>query len=363
LETKARLIAYYLPQFHPIQENDEVWGKGFTEWTNVTKAKPLYKGHKQPKLPADLGFYDLRVPEVREAQAQMAQAYGIEGFCYWHYWFEGKRVIERPFEEVLRSGKPDFPFCLGWANHTWSGIWMGEPKKIIIEQTYGGISEYTRHFYAMLPAFQDKRYIKVEGKCLFVVFAPKHIPNAKEFTDCWRELGQKEGIGDFFFVGLGIDEPHRFGMDVSSVVPPAGQISRMPVRWRDKLSYQFFGTSFADQIAKMRRRPKVYSYADFIKVAVQHTLTQEELPCILSNWDNTPRSQLRGYVLEGCRPELFKIYCEYALRSIENKSKEKKIIFLRSWNEWAEGNYLEPDRENGYAYLEVIKDVFSKEKE
>jgi len=359
LNTKARLIAYYLPQYHPIRENDEVWGKGFTEWTNVTKAKPLYKGHVQPHLPADLGFYDLRVPEVREAQANMARAYGIEGFCYWHYWFEGRRVIERPFEEIVHSGKPDFPFCLGWANHTWSGIWMGDPKKIIIEQTYGGREDHERHFYAMLKAFQDKRYMTVEGKLLFVVFAPGHMKDAREFTDCWRELALKEGLKGFYFVGLGIDDPQKYGMDAFSLVPPAVQITQMPIRWKAKLTYRLFKKSFAEHKAKVLKRPRVYAYSDLVNVATKRQMAAQELPCILSNWDNTPRSQLRGVVLEGSTPALFKKYCEYALRSVEGNKEQEKIVFLRSWNEWAEGNYLEPDRETGHGYLEVLKEVFS----
>jgi len=154
-EGTARLIAFYLPQFHPIPENDNWWGKGFTEWTNVAKARPLFRKHYQPHVPADLGFYDLRLPEVRAAQAVMARSVGIEGFCYWHYWFAGKRLLERPFNEVLKSGEPDFPFCLGWANQTWTGIWHGAPNRILIEQTYPGRADYEKHFHALLEAFHD----------------------------------------------------------------------------------------------------------------------------------------------------------------------------------------------------------------
>ena len=172
-QPKARVLAYYLPQFHPIPENDEWWGKGFTEWTNVGKAKPLFPGHYQPHVPADLGYYDLRVPETREAQAQMAREYGIEGFVYWHYWFgNGKRLLERPFNEVLESGKPDFPFALAWANETWSGFYHGlrDEKQILIEQTYPGEEDYIAHFNALLPAFKDKRYITCDGKPIFVIY-------------------------------------------------------------------------------------------------------------------------------------------------------------------------------------------------
>ena len=191
--SKARVIAYYLPQFHPIPENDQWWGKGFTEWTNVARARPLFRGHYQPRVPADLGFYDLRLPEVREAQAEMARAAGIEGFCYWHYWFgNGKRLLERPFNEVLHSGKPDFGFCLAWANHSWSNkTWenSGAKPRILMEQCYGGVEDNRAHFNAVLPAFHDKRYIRVDGKPLFVVYAPLDIPRVGEFLEqcgLWR---------------------------------------------------------------------------------------------------------------------------------------------------------------------------------
>src|SRR6266498_1716919 len=162
-ENEIRLIAFYLPQYHPIPENDEWWGKGFTEWTNVAKARSLYRGHRQPNLPADLGFYDLRLAESRFAQAELAQKYGIEAFCYWHYYFgNGKRLLERPFQEVLSSKKPDFPFCLAWANQTWTGIWHGSPNKILIEQIYPGLEDFKQHFYQVLPAFTDDRYLRID---------------------------------------------------------------------------------------------------------------------------------------------------------------------------------------------------------
>ena len=208
MNKKARVIAFYLPQFHPIPENDKFWGKGFTEWTNVGKAKPLFKGHYQPRVPADLGYYDLRMPEIREAQAEMAKEYGIEGFMYWHYWFgNGKTVLERPFQEVLKSGKPDFPFCLGWANHSWTthtwekknGIGLGDT--MIFEQQYS-TEDYIKHFYHVLPAFKDSRYITVNGEPVFVVYAPHELPNPKEFIMLWKQLANENGLTGIHFVGL-----------------------------------------------------------------------------------------------------------------------------------------------------------------
>ena len=205
---KARLIAHYLPQFHPIPENDEWWGPGFTEWTNVTKARPLFPGHYQPRLPADLGFYDLRVPEVRERQAQLAREAGIEAFCYWHYWFAGRRILERPFNDVLKSGKPDFPFCLAWANESWQGHWHGCERRTLIEQTYPGESDYDAHFQALLPAFRDRSYLRIEDRPLFVVYRPALIPNPGDFTRRWNLLAQGHGLpGVHFLAHINFSDP------------------------------------------------------------------------------------------------------------------------------------------------------------
>ena len=198
----ARVIAFYLPQFHPIPENDKWWGVGFTEWTNVSKAKPLFKGHYQPKIPSDLGFYDLRVSETQVAQAKMAADNGIEGFCYWHYWFAGKRLLERPFNQVLKSGDPDFPFCLAWANYSWTGIWHGCPDRILIEQSYPGLKDYESHFKALVQAFHDPRYMKIEGKPIFIVYYPPGLPQPNRFTDYWNELALKNGLPGIYFLGI-----------------------------------------------------------------------------------------------------------------------------------------------------------------
>ncbi|MSL46583.1 lipopolysaccharide biosynthesis protein, partial [Escherichia coli] len=206
-KVKARVIAFYLPQFHPTPENDKWWGKGFTEWTNVGKAKPLFKGHYQPRVPADLGYYDLRMPEIREAQAEMAREAGIEGFCYWHYWFgNGRQILESPFNEVLTSGKPDFPFCLGWANESWTNkSWEAGTHKvketILLEQIYNK-TDHEKHFMALLSAFRDKRYITVDGKPLFLIFKPLNIPDVTSFITLWQNMAKENGLKGIYFVGI-----------------------------------------------------------------------------------------------------------------------------------------------------------------
>ena len=200
---KARVIAYYLPQFHPIPENDEAWGKGFTEWTNVARAKPQFRGHYQPHIPADLGFYDLRLPEIREQQAALAREYGIEGFCYYHYWMgRDKLLLQRPFQEVLESGKPDFPFSLCWANHEWTTkTWQKDGKnKVIAPMEYGGEKDYTEHFNYVLPAFKDKRYITIDGKPVFVIYDPYHFKDVSIFMEIWRKLAEENGLPGIYFV-------------------------------------------------------------------------------------------------------------------------------------------------------------------
>jgi lipopolysaccharide biosynthesis protein len=355
-DNSPRTIAFYLPQYHPIPENDEWWGKGFTEWTNVAKAKPLFKGHQQPNLPADLGFYDLRVPEVREAQAELARSHGIEGFCYWHYWFgNGKRLLERPFDEVLASGKPDYPFCLAWANQTWSGIWHGAPHRILIEQQYPGRDDWYQHFSSVLPAFQDSRYLKVNGKPIFVIYDPETLKDSRQFVDCWQELAHENGLDGIYFVGITVGplNTDTKGLDGVTSHPP-GDLMRETDAVINISPRGLFG--------KTEDQPKVYDYAKVTKIEGYEYLGRisgglRVFPCVIPNWDNTPRSGVNGVVFKNSTPELFGRNLEKAVKFIENYGKEERIIFIKSWNEWAEGNYLEPDAIHGTDYLKVIKSI------
>ena len=362
LTPKARLIAFYLPQFHPIPENDRWWGPGFTEWINVAKAKPLFPGHDQPKIPADLSFYDLRVPQTRAAQAEMARDSGIEGFCYWHYWFgNGRRILERPFAEVLESGEPNFPFCLAWANQTWSGKWHGNPKTILIQQTYPGPEDEAAHFRAVLPAFRDERYVRVEGKPLFVVYDPVDLPNPNSFIAHWRQLAVQAGLPGLFLVAIANSLDDRLAQfDAISPHPPSDFLARpsrgLVKRIARRLRRRDFG-SFVNQLVGDRlRRPLIHSYYDVVKSAFSEFPDDPRfLPCVLPNWDNTPRSGRRGVVLEASSPELFREYLIKGLALIEMRPPELRICFIKAWNEWAEGNYLEPDLKFGHAYLDVIR--------
>lgn len=356
-----RLIAFYLPQYHPIPENDAWWGKGFTEWTNVAKAKPLFKGHYQPHLPADLGFYDLRVPEVREQQAELAREAGIEGFCYWHYWFAGKQLLERPFHEVLASGKPDFPFCLAWANESWTGVWHGAPGRILIEQTYPGEEDYQKHFLALLPAFQDKRYIQIDGKPLFILYRPSAVPNLQTFTDIWRKKAKEHGLKGIYFVGSEymIVKKSRPDLDGWILDSPCISGFNRSKRLKDliiKAINKLTRVNWNLKINPYTNHPFTYKTHD-IKNFNKNLLAidENEFPTIVPNWDNTPRSGYRGSVWLDSSPDFFSYQLSQYAELISNRKIDHQIIFIKSWNEWAEGNYLEPDQKFGKSYLNAIR--------
>lgn len=356
--SKIKTIAYYLPQFHPIKENDSWWGKGFTEWTNVGKAKPLFRDHYQPRVPADLGYYDLRLSENRIAQAELAKEAGVYGFCYWHYWFgNGKRLIERPFEEVLESGKPNFPFCLGWANESWKAKNWNTDKtkqdKILIEQTYSGREDYKKHFFDVLPAFKDKRYIKIYDKPVFLIYKPNLLPNKKEFIEYWNILAKENGLKNgIYFIGRA-DSFEQYNEYISSSF--------------DAITLERIGNSYnrKNKIGKLLIRmtnillcrPQLtISY----KKAMKYFSNEEEdsirnvYPSIIPNWDHSPRSGKRAILLHKSTPELFKKHVENVVKIVSKKEEEDQIIFLKSWNEWAEGNYLEPDLLFGKEYINAL---------
>jgi len=363
-----RPIAFYLPQYHPIPENDDWWGRGFTEWTNVTKARPLFRGHHQPNLPSDLGFYDLRVPEVREAQAELARAHGLEGFCYWHYWFgNGKRILERIFAEVLESGKPDFPFCLAWANESWTGVWHGKSDRVLMEQQYPGIHDYEAHFNTLLPAFRDRRYIRVDGRPLFLIYNPDLVPNLPDFSAQWRRMATDSGLPGLHFVGVAHGGESLWdGMDGLVSGGPAILIDRMPRSVArnvgDRVSRHLLRRHPLDTVIRDTLGiPRKRAYQDFADSCLTTPIPDTEYPVVIPNWDNTPRSGANGVVLQDSSPEAFATLLRRACRLVKNRNAQQRLIFIKAWNEWAEGNYLEPDVRFGSRFLLAMKEVLDSE--
>lgn len=356
---KARVLAYYLPQFHPIPENDEWWGKGHTDWKNVGKSRPLFPGHYQPRIPSDLGYYDLRVPETREAQANMAREAGIEGFVYWHYWFgNGKQILERPFNEVLASGKPDFPFALAWANETWSSTMHGLRKgKKLFEQLYPGDADYKTHFLSVLPAFKDHRYIQCDEKPIFIVYLPDSVPDMKHFIEYWRELAEQEGLKGIFFIALSISrwseqetsEFYARMMDIGfdAVVFENMQPPRTTIPFVKRSFFKFMRSCF--------HWPLLFYYDDKFFAPSLCWDKENAFPTIIPNWDHTPRSGSRGSVMIGSSPEKFQQTMRSMVGKLQHKSADKRFLFIKSWNEWGEGNYLEPDLRYGHAWLDALR--------
>lgn len=356
----VRAVAFFLPQYHPIPENDVWWGKGFTEWRNVTNARPLFPGHHQPHLPADLGFYDLRLPETRAAQAELAREYGIGGFVYYHYWFNGRRILERPFSEVLASGQPDFPFCLCWANENWSRAWDGGSRHILLEQHYSEDDDRA-HIASLLPALRDPRYIRIGGRPLLLIYRTELLPNPARTAEIWRAAARAAGIGDIYLARVenfvtGVD-PASIGFDAAVEFSPdnrevgqavfSGPVSRRLSQWgvlprafsqHTVLHYQTIAQS------RMRRAAPPY----------------KQFRCVTPMWDNTARRKSNGRILVGSTPERYRRWLEQAARqTCQRFEGDERLVFVNAWNEWAEGCHLEPDLRHGRAYLEATRDALA----
>lgn len=356
------VIAFYLPQFHPVPENDQWWGKGFTEWTNVAKARPRFRGHYQPHLPGELGFYDLRLPEVREQQATLARDHGITAFCYYHYWFNGRRLLERPFDEVLASGRPDFPFLLCWANENWTRAWDGGPHEILLSQEYS-VEDDIAHIRSLLPAFRDPRYYRIGGKPVFIVYRASMLPDPRRTLDTWRSEAARAGVGALHLVrvdGHGIDtvdDPIAQGFDAAvGWIPNYAQQGR-PLRWgrrwgisrRLGLTERSFGVN------------RVVPYERVMK----NSLSEAEpaylrYPCVTPSWDNSARRRQMAFITAGATPDLYQSWLEQALRRVLDRPVEQRLLFINAWNEWAEGNHLEPDQRWGRAYLDATRSALER---
>lgn len=367
-----KLLAYYLPQFHPIPENDSWWGKGFTEWTNVTKAKPLFKGHYQPILPADLGFYDLRIPEVQQQQAELAKKYGVDGFIYYQYWFgNGKMLLEKPAEAMLKDKNVDLPFCFCWANETWKGIWHGlDNPEVLIEQTYNGIDDYKKYFHYLLPFFKDGRYIKVDDKPMFHVYKLDTIPDLELFINVFNDLAIENGFKGIYLVATGNQHSEKM-VNHPKVNGIVGLEVFNDMRYNQKTYFNrktilgrienrlYCEIGYTDHIGK-RLKPLILDYAKGVKKFHINFPHEKHISCVFPNWDNSARSGKKSLIFKNATPKAWGIHLSKAFEALKSSPNNPPFVVIKSWNEWAEGNYLEPDLKFGHQWLEVIKN--SKEK-
>jgi hypothetical protein len=352
-----RLIAFYLPQYHPIPENDAWWGKGFTEWANVTAARPVFPGHYQPHLPADLGFYDLRLAEVREAQAQLARNYGINGFCYYYYYFNGKRLLNRPLDENLSSGKPDFPFCICWANENWTRRWDGNDCHILIEQHHS--TEDDIHFILQLiPVLKDKRYIRVNNKLLLLIYRVDRMGNPQKTAECWRDILKKEINEDLYLCAV-----NNFVKDINPTLIGFDGTVQFPLDFHPdfRIDNKMFATSNDFNIEAIKDH-WILDYPSII-----NNMVSMEKPSykffrgVFPSWDNTPRRQNSSAIFINSSPELYKLFLQATLaRTRAEQSGEEQLVFINAWNEWAEGACLEPDQKYGLRWLEVTKEALAE---
>ena len=344
-DRRVRAIAFYLPQFHPIAENDRWWGEGFTEWTNVSRAKPNFVGHYQPHLPADLGFYDLRLPEVRERQAALAREHGIHGFCYYYYWFAGKRLLERPLEEMRTSGAPAFPYCLCWANENWTRRWDGAEREVLIAQNPSRADD-ERLIRDLLPHFRDPRYIRVHGKPLLIVYRVGVLPDVRASAAIWRDVCRREGIGDVYLCAAktyDTGDPARYGFDAIVEFPPHG-VRTPPVNAQVRITNPDFDGTIVDY-----RRYVIDSLARVDPAWIVHRT-------VMPGWDNAARRPNHALTFIRATPEIYEVWLrELVARTVEKRIPEERLLFINAWNEWAEAAHLEPDQRYGRQYLEATK--------
>lgn len=378
-----KIIAFYLPQFHNIPENDEWWGNGFTEWTNVKKAKPLYEGHKQPRVPLGGNYYNLLDDNVKIWQADLAKKYGVYGFCYYHYWFNGKMLLEKPMEQMLANKEVDMPFCICWANEPWTKAWVGDERKLLIAQEYGKEEEWKQHFMYLLPFFKDERYITKDGKPLFVFYRPDIVPCMKEMIETWDKLAKENGLSGITFAFQSGDydwnnskEANLFDYDIEFQPPYAShwlysndgkfvsalkKCRRLLAGWAGKefgIDLYRYGTA---QYKKMTGQTVANYDSMWQKIIEAKPVRSNSIPGAFVKWDNTPRHGERGQINVGT-PEKFEYYLSKQIKHAREDYHED-MIFMYAWNEWAEGGYLEPDEDDKYGYLEAIKRALEENNE
>ena len=375
-----RPIAIHLPQFHPIPENDEWWGKGFTEWRNVTRARPKFRGHYQPHLPADLGFYDLRLAEVRAQQAELARTYGIYGFCYYHYWFTGKRILDRPVREILEAGAPDFPFMLCWANENWTRAWDGSEKTVILRQEYSA-EDIRAHAEHLIPYFLDPRYIRVDGRPAFIIYKDSDISDIRETLRIYREVAKAHGLELYLMrflrrKGTGVETPQELGFDAEAEFQPLShslhEMNRVNKRSISKVIRralrfgirQLSSESVQGFVARNSTLLDVVeSYPDFVDFDLAYTSSHPSVaaspryPCVSPGWDNSSRRRHGGAtIFTDSSPTDFQRWVSGKVANFTPPTPDENFLFINAWNEWAEGNHLEPCLAYGHAYLEALRD-------
>lgn len=362
-EKSPLLIAFYLPQFHPIPENDTAWGAGFTEWNNVVKTKPKFRGHQQPHLPKDLGFYDLRLDETRAQQAKMAVNYGIDAFCYYNYWLNGRSILGTPLELEMNAPDRDLPICLCWANHNWTKAWDGREADIILQQEY--TLESLKNYCAyLMPYFMRSRYLKLDGRPIFLVYSPEEIPVEIDFPKILRSEAKEKGIQDIHMVAVknwrakltsndyiknGYNDVLLFQPNVDDFPRPTSINANLKFAVR-KLIPQGIFNKFRMKINSYQK----ISYSGLVDNARNRPLGDSEIPCVFPSWDNSPRRSI-STVIQNENAELFGAWLRAEI--IKTNAVENKLnaVFINAWNEWAEGCYLEPDQANGAAFLEEVR--------
>ena len=337
-----KLIAFYLPQFHPTPENDRWWGKGFTEWTNVTKAKPLFKDHYQPHLPGDLGFYDLRLREVRHEQIKLAKKYGIDGFCYHYYWFSGTRLLNRPMDDMLADQESDMPFCLCWANENWTRRWDAADHEILISQHYHP-EDNLNFIKSLIPIFMDHRYIRVEGKPLLIVYRPQHLPDAHDTAKAWREFCRSVGLGEIHLCAAltrGNENYEQFGFDSGLEFPP----HNIGMSQNISHSIDLFGTF----------QGYIFQYADIANSYLKRSYGSSHIfKTVFPSWDNTARTGDRALIVTNGTPDNYEFWLSSVINLVQRNHDAEQLVFINAWNEWAEGCHLEPDHRFGHGFLQA----------
>ena len=369
-----KIIPLYLPQFHTIPENDEWWGKGFTEWVNVRDAKPLFEGHNQPRVPLNNNYYDLSDIETLKWQCRIAKEYGIYGFCMYHYWFNGHLLLEKPMEMLLAHPEIDIKYCISWANHDWTDAWKASNRqpKVLIAHNFDDEKDWVDHFNYLLPFFKDPRYMTENNKPLMVIYIPNIIRKLKKMLDVWSQMARDNGFDGLTFIyqsaASSFDNSWDHSLFDYGVEMNPGYVG---------LANRQKNSSFFPKLMKYSHEIKRFLHirrsllpqkkiTEVSKADYDYTWQRilelrpisnapKMIPCAFTDWDNTPRHKERGYLYQGVSPDKFKSYFKQLIDNTKN-FYDTDMIFVFAWNEWAEGGYLEPDEKNGFAFLEAIKE-------